>query len=347
MRPSSAAIAALFLSANVALAADAAQWASRSIYQVLTDRFALTDGSNPDCDLYKYCGGTWAGITNQLDYIKGMGFSAIQISPVVENFLEDTEYGESFHGYWPTNMYTLNAKFGNADDLKNLAAALHKRDMYLMVDVVMNNMALPIEGSMTVDTVLDYSRLHPFDDAKYYHPYCAIDYADDTSSQNCWIANTTVALPDLNTEDKVVTDILHSWIKELVSNYSIDGLRIDAAKHVNDAFLQSFVEAAGVFTFGEVYASDPWQVCKYQGKLVDGLPDFPIYYPALTAFAGDDLYPLATMVGQVQEICQNISYMGNFAENHDLPRFAELEDDMDVSHLLVHTLYSLTDLRLK
>ena len=325
--------AALFLSVNVASAADAAQWASRSIYQVLTDRFALTDGSNPECDLYKYCGGTWAGITNKLDYIQGMGFSAIQISPVVKNFPENTEYGEAFHGYWPIDMYALNENFGTAEDLKNLAAGLHERGMYLMVDVVMNNMALPIEGSMTVDTVLDYSRLHPFDDAKYYHPYCDIDYSNDTSSQICWIANTIVALPDLATENKEVTDIVHSWIKELVSNYSIDGLRIDAAKHVNDTFLQSFVEAAGVFTFGEIYASDPWQVCRYQGELVDGLPDFPVYYPAVGAFTNESMVPLSTMIKQVQTICQNISYMGSFAENHDLPRFAELDDDMDVSYL--------------
>ena len=54
------------------------------IYQVLTDRFAVSGGgSNTPCsDLSNYCGGKWAGITQRLDYIQGMGFDAIWISPM-------------------------------------------------------------------------------------------------------------------------------------------------------------------------------------------------------------------------------------------------------------------------
>jgi alpha-amylase len=48
----------------------------RSIYQVLTDRFARTDGQNTVCDTGRreYCGGTWKGITSRLGYIQEMGF---------------------------------------------------------------------------------------------------------------------------------------------------------------------------------------------------------------------------------------------------------------------------------
>lgn len=48
----------------------------RSIYQVVTDRFARSDGQNPPCDpsLRDYCGGTWRGIATKLDYIQEMGF---------------------------------------------------------------------------------------------------------------------------------------------------------------------------------------------------------------------------------------------------------------------------------
>jgi glycosidase len=42
---------------------------------VLTDRIAFegSDNAEPCGDLKKYCGGTWNGIANQLDYIAGMG----------------------------------------------------------------------------------------------------------------------------------------------------------------------------------------------------------------------------------------------------------------------------------
>ena len=61
-------------------AATTADWRSRSIYQILTDRFARSDGSTTSrCDPVKgtYCGGSYQGIINNLDYIQGMGFTAV------------------------------------------------------------------------------------------------------------------------------------------------------------------------------------------------------------------------------------------------------------------------------
>jgi len=54
-------------------AATPAQWRSRSIYQVFTDRFARTDlSTTASCPsgYGGYCGGTWKGITSMLDYIQ-------------------------------------------------------------------------------------------------------------------------------------------------------------------------------------------------------------------------------------------------------------------------------------
>lgn len=52
-----------------------------------------------------------------------------------------------------------------------------------------------------------------------------------------------VTLPDLATDKKVVQDMLSAWIKDLVAEYSIDGLRLDVAKHVS-GYLADF-QAAG------------------------------------------------------------------------------------------------------
>jgi alpha-amylase len=65
-----------------------AQWRSQSIYQVLTDRFARTDGStSATCNTgdQVYCGGTWRGLINKLDYIQGMGFTAVSSSKYVKD----------------------------------------------------------------------------------------------------------------------------------------------------------------------------------------------------------------------------------------------------------------------
>lgn len=122
----------LALYQSTTLAASPAEWRSRSVYQLLTDRFARPDGSTTaTCNTAdgKYCGGTWTGIIDRLDYIQGMGFDAVWISPVTKNIEGDTAYGEAYHGYWQQDLYSVNSHFGTEDDLKALAQALHGRGM--------------------------------------------------------------------------------------------------------------------------------------------------------------------------------------------------------------------------
>jgi len=74
------ALSALAAITNIAFALSPAEWRSQSVYQVLTDRFARTDGSTTaPCNTKDglYCGGTWRGIINKLDYIQNMGFTAV------------------------------------------------------------------------------------------------------------------------------------------------------------------------------------------------------------------------------------------------------------------------------
>ena len=102
---------ALLLLVVHAKAGTAADWRSRTIYQLLTDRFAGS-ANTPKCtNLGSYCGGTFSGIVSKLDYIQGMGFDAIWISPVVDN----TDGG--YHGYWARNINKVNSNFGTASDL--------------------------------------------------------------------------------------------------------------------------------------------------------------------------------------------------------------------------------------
>jgi alpha-amylase len=78
-------LAALQFAVRV-LSADTAAWKSRNIYFALTDRVARTsdDNGGDSCgNLGGYCGGTFAGIQSKLDYIQGMGFDAIWLTPVV------------------------------------------------------------------------------------------------------------------------------------------------------------------------------------------------------------------------------------------------------------------------
>ena len=60
------------------------------LLQILTDRFA-NPKSNSECmNLKKYCGGTFKGIIDKLDYIQGLGANAIWISPMPETCMVAT-----------------------------------------------------------------------------------------------------------------------------------------------------------------------------------------------------------------------------------------------------------------
>ena len=321
------------LLASVVTAATPAQWRGKSIYQVLTDRFARTDGSTTStCNTGDriYCGGTWQGIINHLDYIQGMGFTAIWISPITLNLPEDTIYGEAYHGYWQQNIDALNPNFGTADDLKALSNALHTRGMYLMVDVVVNHFGWDGNAS-----TVDYSRLVPFNSSSYFHNYCTISQ-DDYNSRNanvqlCWLGDSNVELPDVNTTQPAVRDAYNTWIADLVSTYSVDGLRIDTVKHVEQDFWSGFTSAADVYAVGEVFDGDPAYVCEFQNDL-DGLLNYPLWYPLVAAFSSTSgsINNLVNEVNTIKSDCKDSTLLGTFLENHDNPRFAGLTSDISL-----------------
>jgi hypothetical protein len=90
----------LVASTTLVAAFDVSSSRNHSVYQVVTDRFALADGSSPSCSpaAREYCGGSWKGIQNKLSYIQGMGFDTVWISPVVQNIGGTTGEGQAYHG---------------------------------------------------------------------------------------------------------------------------------------------------------------------------------------------------------------------------------------------------------
>ncbi|KAK3337361.1 glycoside hydrolase superfamily [Cercophora scortea] len=309
------------------MALTAAEWRKQSIYHALTDRFARTDlSTTASCVTSQqvYCGGTWQGMISKLDYIQGMGFTAVWISPIVKQMDGNTQDGSSYHGYWAQDIWSLNSAFGTSSDLLALSAALHARGMYLMVDVVTNHMAY--KGCRSC---VDYSLFNPFSSSSYYHSPCTIDYTNQTSIEVCWQGSDTVSLPDLRTENANVRAVWNNWISTMVSTYSIDGIRIDSAKHVETSFWSGFEAAAGVYSMGEVYSGDPAYLTPYQNYL-DGVEDYASYYWITRAFqsTSGSISSLVSGMNTLKSTARDLSLYGSFLENHDQARFASLTSDM-------------------
>ncbi|KKY22763.1 putative alpha-amylase a type-1 2 [Phaeomoniella chlamydospora] len=259
-----------------------------------------------------------------------MGFDAIWVSPITKQFEQNTGHGQAYHGYWQQDLYSLNKHFGTGDDLRALADELHKRGMFLMIDVVVGHTAWP--GSR--DTV-DYTVFEPFNNESYYHSgdcLTADAGSDPTQTQNCWLGDDVVALPDIRTEDDSIAKLLQSFVADTVKNFAADGIRIDSVVNISPGVLPGINKAAGVYCIGEVLQGATATACGYQDYM-DGFINYAQYFPLIAMLKGNDAVAqtLVQELSAIQSKCKDPSLLGSFSENHDNPRLGYYTDDMSLA----------------
>ncbi|KAF0471852.1 alpha-amylase [Gigaspora margarita] len=313
------------------------EWKNRTIYQLLTDRFAQTPGqenptlcaTNKENEVRHYCGGTFRGIISKLDYIKNLGFDAIWISPVDKQVENETIYGVGWHGYWAQDKFSINPHFGTSEELKNLVNTAHQKGIWVMIDVVANHMG-PQQGKEpgTTDYIKIYNR---FDDINDYHKYCDSCNCDDQQNiEYCSIGGHDLPLPDLNTENPETIGKLNTWIHELVTTYKFDGIRIDTVKHVRSDFWNDFIKYAGVFSIGEIYDFNVEYVARYQqGGHVDATLNYPLYQKISELYSSPftNMYELRDRINENRQYFVDTLALGNFVDNHDTQRYMHWTPD--------------------
>jgi alpha-amylase len=140
-------------------------WREEIIYQVLVDRFADGDWGN-NYSIFpsapgKWHGGDWKGLEDKLDYLEGLGVTAIWISPVVKNVYTDAGF-DAYHGYWAQDLTQPSPQFGDLESLRSLVKAAHERKMKVVLDIVTNHMGqlfyYDINGNGQADDPLSISR---------------------------------------------------------------------------------------------------------------------------------------------------------------------------------------------
>ena len=128
------------------------------IYFVLPDRFEngdagndrgglqgdrLTTGFDPTGKGF-FHGGDLKGLIKRLDYIQGLGATALWVAPVFQNKpVQGTPGHESagYHGYWITDFTRVDSHLGTNADFKALVDAVHARGMKFYMDIVANHTA--------------------------------------------------------------------------------------------------------------------------------------------------------------------------------------------------------------
>ena len=255
------------------------------IYFVMTTRFYNGDPNNDtqcwDAQNYNVGDPAWRGdfkgLIEKLDYIKALGFTAIWITPVVEN-----ASGYDYHGYHAHNFSKVDKRYESEDvKFQDLINAAHAKGMKVILDIVLNHTGNFGEENLcklfTRDWSADQSDINacmvPYtqknggvlpdnyanlpggeqyakrlammkntdgqnhDKNNYWHHYGNFNWDDDTR----WWAQIAGDCVDLNTENAYVTNYLVKCYGAFIA-MGVDGFRIDTGGHISRlSFNKNFI----------------------------------------------------------------------------------------------------------
>lgn len=319
------------------------EWQDATMYLIFTDRFRDTDGTQMQPvisdvqPIAGYMGGDFKGIIKAIEdgYFEEMGVNLLWLSPIYENTEESWVGGDGvnrftgYHGYWPIRALDAETRYGDAEAdanarLKELIDKAHARGMRVLFDVVHNH----------VHQDHEYCKENP--------SWCEITCTCGTGGCD-WegpngkplTCQFAPYLPDLSYRKH---DLLRRQVEDtlkLVERFDVDGVRVDAAKHMDHIIMRSLrmrlneLEAQGAapfysvgetFTGGDGYGLIMDYVADYE---LHGQFDFPLLYPIRGTFGHNDSFRSldAAVVRSEQSYGTAYPWMSPFLGNHDIERF--------------------------
>lgn len=336
-----------------------------SIYQIMVDRFYDGDSSNNakgeafrntenTQDDFRYMhGGDWQGVIDKIDYIKGMGYTAIWISPVSDPQLwgmpdsNGKQWPTAYHGYNVYDPNRANRYFGCEDEqrskekLKELVDVCHENGIKVILDVVPNHVGDYLQGTGKNVHYIDANGLKsgtqtkpvsPFDNIDWYHNLGDIDFSNE--HPHCDATTSMIENHDLGGLDDIDFDNLEAKqamfdsIKTWFDYTGADAARVDAAKCMKPEDIHELQEYIGVTTFGENFDMCSDYVAKWGGdNAEDGMLDFPLFQAVVNDFAygrnfdNIDETSLKKVFDQDVLYGENVNNMVTFIDNHDRNRF--------------------------
>ncbi|NMH58509.1 alpha-amylase family glycosyl hydrolase [Alteromonas ponticola] len=349
---------------------------AEAIYFVMTDRFVDGDESNnypqqggqfptwerklngPDGKFANvgYMGGDLKGILQNAQYIKDMGFSAIWLTPIVDNPNEAFSGGEpieyggkykdggktGYHGYWAVNFYKADEHYVSADlTFADYTAQLKQQfGLKTVFDIVANHgspsFTMPVdqplfgelydrEGKLVADhqnllpsELSDDEPLHAF-----YHQTKDIGELSNLNEQN----------PEL--QDYLINSYLY-WIEQ-----GADAFRIDTIKHVPHSFWREMsqrirAQYPDFYMFGESFNYDANFIAQHTLPKNGGINvlDFPMQKAMVEVFENpqSDFADLAEVLHLTHGPYANPYELTTFYDNHDMKRMNASDEGFINAH---------------
>ena len=351
-------------------------FAKEAVYFVMTDRFVDGDprnnfeqqgGDHPSWSLRLegpdgkfanagYMGGDFKGILQNIDYIKDMGFSAIWITPVLDNpdqgFTGDEpiSYGGMFkdggksgyHGYWATNFYKADEHLVSDDlTVSDFTSAMHDAGFKVVFDIVANHgtpsWTMPEDqpgygelydrdGNLVADHMnLPPESLDPENEPlhRFFHPYPDL----------VKLSNLNEHHPDV--QEYLINSYLY-WIEQ-----GADAFRIDTIRHVSHDFWRTMsdrirAEHPGFYMFGESFQYDANFIAQHTQPKNGGISvlDFPMQKAMVSVFenADSDFATLADTLYLTHGPYHNPYELTTFYDNHDMARMNASDEGFIDAH---------------
>lgn len=318
-------------------------WRDSIIYFVFVDRFNNGDPSNDNAIgvpmASDWQGGDWAGITAKIDegYFEDLGVNTLWISVPMDN-TGDSGLGtdgrdySAYHGYWPADLDAPEEHFGTMAELQQLVDTAHEHDLKVLFDYAMNHV------HATSPVYVDNPEwFWPNDNGAGGNCVCGEGCGwDGEEGKRCWF---TDYLPDYDFTEQAAVDFSTSNAIQWIVDTGVDGFRLDAVKHIEDAWLLELrarvtdeIEPDSgrhFYMVGETFTGNTDTIAYYvNDDMLDGQFDFPLRMEMARTL----LMRQGTMTELADFMDANddrygAGIMSTFIGNHDIPRVIHLAED--------------------
>jgi alpha-amylase len=325
-----------------AVAPTAPWWQGRVFYEVFVRSFADSDGDGI---------GDLRGLIDHLDALndgdpasnEDLGVTGLWLMPIAES--------PSYHGYDVVDYGAVERDYGSADDFRALVEAAHKRGIAIVLDLVINHTSRDhpwFEDARTPGSTHDdwyvWSDTRPAiagrGGARVWHP----------DGDRFYYGYFWEGMPDLNLKNPEVTaevdEVATFWLDDM----SVDGFRLDAARHlIEDGtmlentpatfdWLESFRgrlhdQRPEALVLGEVWDASSISSKYVREGALDLTFDFGLASSTITSLRSGDAGALAAAHDEIATLYPP-GGLATFLTNHDQDRIvSQLNGDLDAARL--------------
>ena len=263
-----------------------------------------------------------------IDHIKEIGCTALYIGPLFESV---------GHGYETTDYRKLDSRLGDNEDLKNFVAACHEKGIKVIFDGVFNHTGRDFFAFKDIQEKRQNS--------PYVNWYCNVNFSGNTeyndgfSYENWGGYNLLVKLNQRNPDvQNYICDVIRFWVSE----FDVDGIRLDAADVLDFDFMKQLRRTAedvkpDFWLMGEVIHGDysRW----VNGSTLHSVTNYALHKALYSGHNDHNYFEIAHTVKYLQNMGDLDLY--NFVDNHDVERiYTKLSNKAHFApvHVLLYTL---------